>query len=205
MSSRFVTYTIFMNKKNYDLLSPNGNRNFFNRTKWKPDRRYSFWERTFKPENLPMLIRVKNQINAKYPDRIVPGKGTIRLPGEIAYRIPRIRKNLAAKKILTAWRESRSRVNSPSKQRLNNPAWFRRVIRNLAATRRREAKKSRQVPSSPPLPNIPRTWGKWFGPYNNEYISENGRWKYYKNSNRLVNTANNKTYNNARKRFGIPF
>ncbi len=115
-----------------------------------------------------------------------------------------IREGKAANKIQTAWRASRALVNSPSKRTLNNPAWARRVTRLIAASHRKESKKPNT--SSSPLPNIPREWGKWFGPYSNQYMSENGRWKYYKNSNRLMDTKNdNKVYTNARTRFRIPF
>ena len=115
----------------------------------------------------------------------------------------------ASNKIRTAWKASRARAQgnimfvAPNGTKYFNPARFRRYIRNQAASKRKFNARTR---TQSPLPNIPRAWGKWFGPYNHkEYISENGRWKYYKNSNRLVNTANNKTYTNARKRFGIPF
>ncbi len=189
--------TVYAHREEYNefkkLGRPRGN--FYNNKKWRVSSNYKI--RNFTPNNLNILRNVKRNIKNKYGNAAL----NISLYRYIEEEINKFERNIAVRKIQRAWRESHSRVNEPHKRRLNNPAWVKRYLRAQVASLKKAIKRT-----PPPLPKIPKKWGLWSGPYNNkEYISPNWRWKYYTNSNRLVNTINNKTYTNARKRFTIPF
>lgn len=101
-------------------------------------------------------------------------------------------------KLTTVHRNYKSRINSPSKRKLNNPTWIATVLREMRAMKRKNVNVRKNN-----LPKLPRNFGTWFE-WNGALVRPNQRAVYYPNMKTLW--VNGKVYGGKNlNRMGIPF